>query len=199
MFRLPRNNSLRRGFTLIEAIVSVALLVVLSGITVYGMIFHARTAKSNLVRERIAEQSRKFIDFAQIAALDATIIRIDSGPAGAGTVLTIGKPDPDNVGSVIYKQYAYLDTDGNPATINDNRIVERDTNTPNATTGKLLVEYCYPVTGTRIFTQDAKSLRPLFNINLRVGDRTFPANNADNAFTGPGYQAFQIQTSIAQL
>jgi type II secretory pathway pseudopilin PulG len=115
---------------MVEVLIALALLSLLSLITVTGMMVHARTAQSNLSQYKIAENARRFVDVVQDMALDATILRTNTGPAGADTVLTIGKPDPPSPGSTIYKQYAYIDDDNNPATIRDNRIVERDVNTP---------------------------------------------------------------------
>lgn len=199
MCQVLRDSNRRRGLTLVEVVIAVALLVLLSLITVTGMVFHARTAASNLHRQRIAENARNFQDAVQIAALDATIIRIDTGPAGDGTVLTIGKPDPNTPGATIFRQFAYLDDDGNPNTIEDNRIVMRDTNTPNATTGKMLVQYVSPVAGTNVFTQATNTLRPLYRINLHVGDRSRALMSEDNRLTGPGYQGFRIALNVSQL
>lgn len=189
-----------RGFSLVEVIIAVFILVLLSLITVTGMMFHARMAQSNLAKMRMAEGARRFIEGAQIAILDSTNVRVDTGPAGANTVLTLESPDPANASNVVVKQYAYLDGDGNPATIGDNRIVERNVDTPMATAGKVLVEYCSPVNATTsIFSKNPDSPRPLYEVKLRVGDRTNPANNADNAFTGKGYQSFLIDAGLAKI
>jgi prepilin-type N-terminal cleavage/methylation domain-containing protein len=192
---LPRRS---RGFSLVEVMISVALLALLSLITVTGMMFHARMAQSNLAKQKMAEGARRFVEMAQIAVMDATIVKIETGPSGANTVLTIGRPDPANVGSVIYKQYAYIDADGNPATIGDNRIIERDANEPMSTSGKMLLEYCSLNGSSAVFSQVAAAALPLYQINLRVGDRTYPGNVADNAFTGRGYQSYLINAQLAK-
>lgn len=188
---LPGGQS-KRGMSLVELMISLALLTLLSLVTVSGMIYHSRVAKSNLSRQRMAEGARRFIQGAQVTMIDSTIARVETGPSGPNTVLTIGRPDPNNVGAVVYTQYAYIDRDGNPNTLNDNVVVVRSQNTPLATTGDVLIELASPVTGQNVFTQMPASY-PLFEINLHVGDRTFPASNADNAFTGPGYQGYRIQ------
>lgn len=189
----------RRGFSLLEVLMAVFLLSLLSIITVMGMIMHARVAKSNLMQQRMAENSRRFLDAVQVAALDSTVIRVDDGPAGADTVLTLEKPNPDNPTATIITQYAYLDPDNNPATIGDNVLVMRNTDTPSATTGEAVISYCSPVSGKAVFSRNEKAAKPLFDINLRVGDRTFPGNAEDNRFTGNGTQMYRLVASISTL
>ena len=199
MFHLTRSLSPREhGLTLIEVLISLALMLLLSIITVQGMIVHGRMAHSNMMRERIADGSRRFVEGVQVFALDATVIRVDTGPAGPQTVLTLGKTDP-SAGNIVYKEYAYLDEDNNPATIKDNSIVERSTFEPLSTSGKVILQYCSPVAGTPVFERESGTARPLYTINLRVGDRTYPANDADNAITGQGYQSFLINANFSQI
>lgn len=189
-----------RAFSLVEVIIAIFILVLLSLITVSGMIFHARTAQSNLTKQRMAEGARRFVEGAQIAILDSTNVRIGTGPAGANTVLTIEAPDPTNASNVIFKQYAYLDGDGKPETIRDNRIVERSVDTPMATDGKVLVEYCSPVdASTNIFSLNPDSPKALYEVRLRVGDRTDPPSAEDNGITGKGYQSFLITASLSKI
>lgn len=195
--RLLTRGNRRRGMSMVELMISLALLTLLSLVTVSGMIYHSRVAKSNLVRQRMAEGARRFIQGAQIAMIDSTVARIDTGPSGPNTVLTIGRPDPNNAGGVVYTQYAYIDRDGNPNTLNDNVVVVRNENSPLATTGNVLMEYASRVTGKNVFTQ-MSSAYPLYEVNLHVGDRTFPASNADNAYTGPGYQGYRIQALVGR-
>ena len=188
-----------RAFSLTEVIVSLALLLMLSMITVGGMIMHARLAQSNIEMQRMAEGSRRFVDAVQTAALDATLIQVNNGPSGLNTVLTIGKPDVNSTTATLFKQFAYLDGDGNPATIRDNRIVQRDVNTPAASTGNQVVEFCSPLPdGTPVFSAITAG-KPVYEINLRVGDRTNPGNNEDNAVTGRGTQTFLIKANVSQL
>ncbi len=189
----------RRGMTLVEVMISLVLMLLLSIITIGGMMMHARMARANLTREQIAESSRRLVSAAQVLALDATVLRVDAGPSGANTVLTIETPDPADSSVTIIKQFAYIDRDMNPNTIGDNVVVERDTNSPGATTGKVIMELCSVVGTKKVFEQPTGTARPLININLRLGDRTSPAGNADNAFTGPGYQSFLISASVSQL
>lgn len=191
-------SSRRRGFSLVEVVVSMALLVVLSGITVTGMIYHSRTAQANLSRQKMADSARRFVNSAQIGAMDATVMEVTSGPSGPGTVLTLGHPNPANPTQVIYKQYAYLDGDGSAATIRDNRIVERNVNTPNATTGNTIAEYCAPVPGKSVFTYLTTATLPVVHIQLRLGDQTNPPSAADNAVTGRGYQSYLINALITK-
>lgn len=194
-----QTSNSRRGISLVEVLISLTMMLLLSIITVQGMILHGRMAQSNLTRERLAENSRRMMDSISVFALDATIIRVGSGPAGANTVLTLGKPNPDDLTTILYKQFAYLDPDDNPATINDNVIVERSQNSPMSTEGSTLVQYCSPVTGTSIFAKVVGSARPLYAVNLRVGDRSYPSSNADDAITGHGYQSFLINANFSQL
>jgi len=194
----PLSNR-RYAFSLIEVIVSLALLLLLSIITVGGMIMHARLAQSNLEMQRMAEGSRRFVDAVQTAALDATLIQVNNGPAGVNTVITLGKPDVNSTTATIFKQFAYLDDDGNPATIRDNRIVQRDAHTPSATGGNVVLSYCSPLPdGTPIFSSIIAG-KPVYEINLRVGDRTNPGNNEDNAVTGRGTQTFLIKANVSSL
>lgn len=193
---LPTQN--RRGFSLVEVVVSMALLVVLSGITVTGMIYHSRIAQSNLSKQKTAESARRFVGAAHIEAMDATIMEVSDGPAGPGTVLTLGHPDPADPTRVVFKQYAYLDGDNNRATIRDNRIVERTVNTPDATTGKTIVEYCAPPPGKPVFTYLNTATLPMVQIQLRIGDQSNPPSAADNAVTGRGYQSFLINAFITK-
>ncbi len=190
--RLFSGGHSKRGMSMVELMISLALLTLLSLVTVSGMIYHSRVAKSNLSRQRIAEGARRFVQGAQIAMIDSTIARVDTGPSGPNTVLTIGRPDPNNPGSVVFTQYAYIDRDSNPNTLNDNVIVVRNQDSPLATTGDVIIELASRVTGQNVFTQ-MPAAYPLFEINLHVGDRTFPASNADNAFTGPGFQGYRIK------
>ncbi len=189
----------RRGFSLVEVIISLALLILLSLITIQGMMMHARMVKANITQQQVAEGSRRFVDAIQVSALDATIMRIETGPAGPATVLTLGRPDPGNAGGILYEQYAYLDPDGNPDTIGDNILVVRNSNQPMATSGKPLIQLCSPVQGKAIFSKVDNAARPLINIDLQVGDRTSPPSASDNAETGNGYQGFRIAASISQL
>lgn len=200
MFRRHNMISLnrRRGVTMVEVFMASSVLVLLSLVTVTGMIAHARMAQSNMSMQRMAEDGRRMLDDMNIAAIDATVIRLDKGPAGNNTVLTFGRPDPAVPGATLFTQYAYLDTDKKPATIRDNRIVRRTVDNPNATDGDQVLEYVSPVNGV-VFAQDTTSGKPLFHITARVGDRTYPANNADNALTGPGTQSFVINSSVSQL
>jgi len=189
----------RRAFSLTEVLVSLALLLMLSIITVGGMVMHARLAQSNLEMQRMAEGSRRFVDAVQTAALDATLILVNNGPAGLNTVLTIGKPDVNSTTATIFRQFAYLDDDGNPETIRDNRIVQRDVNAPMATSGNKVLDYCSPLPdGTPIFSTITAG-KAVYEINLRVGDRTNPGNIQDNAVTGRGTQTFLIKANVSSL
>lgn len=203
MSLLLKTSNRRRGFSLVEVTVSSVLLIILSIITVGGMIVHARMAQANITRHEMSEGSRRFMELANVEALDATIVRVDDGPAGEDTVLTLGRPDPANIGGSIFRQLVYLDTDGNPATLRDNRIVERTvtdlSNTGTATDGTVLVKYCRRVGNTPIFSLDPNAVKPLVNILFRVGDQTYPQSNADDAVTGKGYQSFLVSTSVSQL
>ena len=191
-------NKGHRAFSLVEVMFSVVLLSLLSLIAVMGMILHSRMAKSNIEQQRMAENSRRFIDEVQVEALDATIIRLDDGPSGPDTVLTLAKPDPANPANTKFYQFAYIDADGTTDTIEDNRIIKRYLDTPMATTGDEVVRYVTPM-APGIFSQDLRAGRDLFNINARVGDRTYPANNTDNRLTGIGTQMYRIAASVSTL
>ena len=184
--------------SLVEVMIALALMSLLSIITVTGMIMHGRLAKSNHERQRIAEASRRFVDDIQVRALDATILRVDPGPTGAGTVLTIGAPNPSTPGVIDYRQYAYIDADGTSSTTEDNRIVLRSENKPTSTEGELVLDNCSPAAGAGpVFTMVAGTARPLVNVKLRVGDRTFPASANDDRLTGRGYQSFLIYAFLS--
>lgn len=187
----------RGGFTLIEVIISVALLIMLSVLVVGAMIMHMRLAKANMAQQRMTETSRRLLDEIQTFALDANQISVDAGPAGAGTVLTLRKVTP--AGGTEIRQYAFINPDANSATIGDNIIVSRRVDTPNATTGDTKIQYVSPVSGTPVFQLSTQSARTLVNINFRIGDRTNPSNNDDNRFTGPGYQSFLVSSNVSQL
>jgi len=198
MFQPHRTSSRQRGMTLVEVVVSLALLVLLSLITIVGMVLHARMAQSNMTREQIADGARRLMEIANVGALDATVIRVDTGPAGPNTVLTLGHPDPTDSSKVIWTQLAFLDDDNTTSTIRDNRIVVRNTDTPMASTGDTLIRYCAPA-GAGLFTLNSKSATPLVDISLRIGDQTYPPSAKDNAVTGKGYQSLLVTTSISQL
>ena len=111
MFPLLKPFSRKRAFTMIEVVMTSAMLILLSLVTIGGMIAHARMAKSNMAFQRMAEQARVLTDGIQINSMDATLIRLDNGPGGTNSVVTFGRPDPTNPSNTLFVQYAFLNGD----------------------------------------------------------------------------------------
>lgn len=200
MFHIKHHK--KNAFTLLEMLISSVLLIMLGVMMTYGMIAHARTSQSNYSLKKITDEAMRLTDAIQGAAIDCdtTGMSIAANAAGvAGTVLTISKTDESGA-SVNLKQYAYIDRDGNPDTILDNVIVERNVNQPTATTGKVIAQNCSPINSTTpIFTMTAGAKIQCVRIALRVGDRTNPPSEIDNGNTGRGYQSFVINTYVSSL
>lgn len=200
-FSLPRKNS-RAGYTLLEVLISTALLIMLAVVTTSGMIAHARASKSNYTMQKLGDQATRFINAVQAASVDADGggFSLQTGVNNrTGAVLTITKTNES--GAIVnLKEYAYIDRDNNPNTIGDNVIVERDENDPSATTGKVVLQYCSPIdNNTPIFSLVQGTRIPTIRVAVRTGDRTNPPSAADNTETGRGFQSFVVDTFIASL
>jgi len=201
----PRPAGRQAGFTILEALIAAVLLVILSVITVQGMILHARSSKANITQSQFAEQARRLVDLISINALDATSLEVENGGAGNGSVLTIQKPSSANPAVLITNQFEYVDTDNNANTIANNMILHRTADAPGQT-GKVIARLVSRLPGnTPVFQVVPGTDRPLVHTRLRIGDRFATAAspntanyNADNAQTGRGYQSFVVDAHISQ-
>ena len=182
-----------RGVTTTELIVALAIFAMAGIAMVSTMVLYARTAKGLTARTRIEENSRRLVQALDFESAEAQTV----GVLDNGYTLQFTRPDNS------VKQYVYVDGDNTPATIGDNRILERVTVDTNVG-ARVRLSLCSQVTSggvtLPIFQQNNSSDRIFADVIVRVGDRNSSRNNAtrktDDLETGPGYQAFVVNASF---
>ena len=194
----PRRR--QRGVTMIELIISQAIMAVLMGSLIYLFVSLISQEKSNLQRLNMAFQAAALHrELRSIAAIQGTI-----------------DPNQDFVifssrrgGETRVSRLEYVDGDGDPDTIIDNevRLVRNvnDDEAQGATVVRFVSPLRNPATGEAqpIFTRTSGSPAPLI-VRFRIGDRTRVANRRedeaarqDDAATGRGFQSMVFSGAYA--
>lgn len=188
-------QSRRTGFTLIEVMMSLFITALITGIVVGSMIVHARSSRSIIAQQRLSENGRTLLQ--RIATDMADSEAITSGVAviaRSGRVFNITNETAPQI-----IQYAYMDLDDNPDTIEDNVVIRREEDDPDSTTGTVILNMCSEDGVEPVFSIETRTKNnSLINVRLRVGDRTNPSTPEDDRFTGTGFQSILINTSISR-
>lgn len=202
-------NPRRRGLTMVELVVSVAIMAIMSGIVMALFVKVLRDERSNITRIRMAYDAadlhRELRRFAAVGGVNNTVV----DPTNVSVEFTNNDVDPP-----VRSRLEYSDADGDPATIADNEI--RLVPDVDADTSRFInvVRYASPLEDP----DDADEFLPIFSrggefnevllVNFRIGDRrgdltSRPARandaeaRAEDGRTGAGFQSILFRGAYA--
>ncbi|MBN1478300.1 hypothetical protein JXA47_16205 [Candidatus Sumerlaeota bacterium] len=173
----------RRAFTIVEVVIAAGVSVVAMTAVIYMLMFSSKTAQSNLSQLHAGTASRRFYEHVGFNTRQAK--RLVVAPDGLGVEIT--RTD-DSVCS-----YTYVDLDGEPDTIMNNRIIF-DPDISASGDQEAIVSGITPGSEGWIFFPDVP--RPVLILNFRIGDPSASPEHVSNAFTGPGAQGVDVLTRI---
>lgn len=220
---LLRSPARRRATTLVEMMISVAILAILMGIVIPGMVFFARAVKGIRFENQLQLNVNEFVqrinwemsaandvNFVDDNGMEYTAYRsrfVAAGPTGSF----------DYIREVIEGEIFLYNPDGDVDTHEDNEIRLRKTfystidGTLLETEERTLLRWVSPmlddngdpipffVDNTALPAGSADRARGFIEMTARIGDRQIPTVDADDRFSGPGYQGMTIRHIIAPV
>lgn len=210
---LSRSRPASRAFTLTEMMVAVGIFSIMLLTLSVSMWFFARNFKSTLSQNRLQEQARYLmLRLSNLSSVSTGISIIDKN-GGTLNCLRIVYTYTDNDGNQTDKTADFSfeeakNADGDSLGYSAIYEYPEPVSDPNRRMERLL--YVTKVGATNIWRENPDSSRLLFEVLARAGDRTNPPDRthpttdedvakaiADDALTGPGYQSFVLQCSLA--
>lgn len=182
-------NHRRRGLTLMEVVLASLFLFMISSSMITSMIFAMRMQRSNMQVARMTQISRHFLGRFSDDVRRARLAVVTN----SGNTIQVTIPNAAGGGERV-AQFAYLDLDGNPLTIQDN-VFRYDADVNDANNSIVdLAKFLSPVSGTPIFSYTSDE-RTVF-VTIRFGDNneSTQAKDATDVFTGPGLQMIVINS-----
>ncbi len=203
----------RRGFTMTEVMVSVAILAIVIGIIIPSTISYARTLKSIRQQQTMQKQVNLFMQKMDvettrsqaITLISPTLVRL----SGTDSQFVVDAGEATGylyVVNVVTVELEFVDGDNKPETIEDNRIVMRTTvrspanvvlSSREETVLPWVTPYKEGAAPAFVFRQVTGATRPSVEMLARIGDPIDPATDQTNKITGPGFQGFLVRLIIS--
>lgn len=173
----------RHGFTLAEVVVAMGVFAIVSMIALSGYITAFSevkacgwqvefTAKARIAQQRIT----KYVESGRSAAVVSNGVNIYS------------------INLQNYTRIAYVDTDSNPNTLNNNLLVYY----PDGTTTNNGVVFCSrvgPIPGVTMFSMIAATPNSV-GFAFHVGDTTNATDAVNGSFSGLGFQGVNMRFTV---
>jgi type II secretory pathway pseudopilin PulG len=176
-------RGLRRAFTIVEVVIAAGVSVVAMTAVIYMLMYSSKTAQSNLSQLHAGTASRRLYEHVGFNTRQAKRIVV----ATDGLSVEFTRTDD------VVCSYTYVDEDGDPATIMNNRMIF-DPDLSVTGDQETVVSGVSPGPGGWIFSPD--NPRPVLIMNFRIGDPDDDPAHISNAFTGPGAQGVDVLTRI---
>lgn len=176
----------RRAFTIVELVISSAIMIVLVGMAIGAMVYYLRQSSVLLSNARLTDEARAFEQELTMAAARCNAVAVQD--SGNRLVLTLSDGTQ--------RTFQFVNTDNNAATVRDNTVQEIGGG-PGGTNQIWLRNVSrVSVSGTpqAIFTIPGG--RRHVEVLLRLGDNDQNPNADCHRATGPGFQTYVLNTGV---